>query len=690
MANRLATEKSPYLLQHAHNPVDWFPWGSEAFERAEQLNRPIFLSIGYATCHWGHVMERESFENGDVAALLNAHFVPIKVDREERPDVDQIYMRALHATGQHGGWPLNMFLAPDRRPITGGTYFPPQPAYGRPSFAQVLQSVAQAWERDRARLLEAATSLTAFLETGERATGGLPTPEQLLNATQGYERTFDAYRGGFLNNGPNKFPPSMGLLFLLRQYERSARPELLSIVETTLDHMKRGGIYDQVGGGLARYSTDHDWLVPHFEKMLYDNALFAMGLTEAYRLTQNDRYRTWALDVFEYVARDMTSTDGAFFSAEDADSEGEEGRFYVWTEAQFREALKEQVSREELGLLLKFWSVTARGNFEGANILHESLPRDEFCRAVGRTASDVEELAGRARAVLLTARSSRARPLRDDKVLTSWNALLISALCRASQAFDMPELARRAQRAAEFIWTVMRRTDGTLLRRFREGDARHLGTLADYALFGGALVDLYRSTFEPVHMERAAELATEIERRFATGDGAYYDADSEARDLIVRSVDAYDGVEPSGNSAAARLFLALSGYGIDAARNHERCAGVLRKFGRTALESPTAHPALLTVADSLASPGPEIIVVAAKGTEEASIGSLRQLLGPDGILAVASGPGAGIEQAVPLMEGRTAQFPERTFYVCRNQTCERPVGTLEEAAALVRDGRGST
>ena len=451
--NRLAQEKSPYLLQHAYNPVDWFPWGTEAFEKAKSEDKMIFLSIGYATCHWCHVMERESFENPDLAQKLNQKFVPIKVDREELPDVDQIYMKSLQAMGQQGGWPLNVFLTPDLRPVTGGTYFPPQPAFGRPSFGQVLDTISDVWQNNREKILESATALTDFLQSTNRATTegdveNVAPPGMMVSikAVDLFFQSFDAYRGGFLTNGNNKFPPSMAILLLIRQYDRNQDKRCIQMVETTLSAMKRGGIYDQIGGGLCRYATDHDWLVPHFEKMLYDNALFISALVETYRVTGKQEYADWAEDCIEYIRRDMTDPSGAFYSAEDADSEGEEGKFYVWSEQEFLEVLEEAgIELEDRKKILRFWGLSARGNFEGKNILHVPVPPEEF----GVDDRFREKLA-KARKALLSRRSRRERPLRDDKVLTSWNGLMISALSLAGRVLDKPEYTLRARKAARF------------------------------------------------------------------------------------------------------------------------------------------------------------------------------------------------------------------------------------------------
>ncbi len=691
-SNRLIHEKSPYLLQHAHNPVDWWPWCDEAFEKAKREDKPVLLSIGYATCHWCHVMERESFEDEDTAATLNRLYVAIKVDREERPDVDQIYMRALQATGQHGGWPLNMFLTPDRLPMTGGTYFPPQPAYGRPSFIQILESIHGMWTNERQRLLDSANVLFDFLKQNQRdAEENLPAESAFSAAYEHFSRHYDDYRGGFVVNGPNKFPPSMSLLFLLERYRRTGETRALAMVEGTLDHMKRGGIYDQIGGGLSRYSTDHDWLVPHFEKMLYDNALFAWALVECFRVTKNERYRGWALDVFEYVRRDMTAPDGAFYSAEDADSEGEEGKFYVWTLDEINQALKEAgVELDDRKLLLGFWGVTSRGNFEGKSILFEMQPREQFLAGVGRPAADFDRLLERARAGLRMARDKRVRPLRDDKTLTSWNALMITALAQAARAFDQPELATRAARAAEFIWSRMRDDKGRLLRRYRDGEARFDGGLADYALLGCAFLDLYRANFQPEHLARAAELARTVHEHFAAPGGAYYDSAGEKSDLIIRAMDAYDGVEPSGVSAAARLFYGLSLYGVDHLENRNRAESIFRYFGSSLETNGPSHSFSLYVYSHLRHGAPEIAVVAPekKVAPDSETARILAWIGQnlDSEVAVAAASADAIAESaaiVPLLQDRTLLNGGLAAYVCRERACERPVGDLSALQTLL-------
>lgn len=695
--NRLAQEKSPYLLQHAHNPVDWFPWGPEAFEKARNEDKLILLSIGYATCHWCHVMERESFENVETAAVLNEMYVAIKVDREERPDVDQIYMKALHATGQQGGWPLNMFLTPDLLPITGGTYFPPQAAYGRPSFTDVLKNIHQLWHNDRPKLNDSAGTLHAFLQQSDLpADQSLPGQAAIDHTFEMYERIFDKYRGGFAGNGPNKFPPSMGLVFLLEYYRRSGKPEALQMVEETLDSMKRGGIYDQIGGGLSRYATDHDWLVPHFEKMLYDNALFVRALVECYRVTQNPRYKTWALDVCEYIQRDMTASEGAFYSAEDADSEGEEGKFYVWTATEIEEVLTEaDISVEDRKLLVEFWDVTARGNFEGKTILNERAPRVRFLAGSGKSSGEWETLVNQSRTALLARRSKRIRPLRDDKILTSWNALYISALAQAATAFQDRDLYERARRAADFIRDKMHAPDGSLYRRYREGEAGIAATLPDYALLANAHLDLYRAGYEPADYDRARELADFIQTHFADKNqsGAFFETREGTADLIVRTIETYDGVEPSGNAAAARLFLTLALYGDAPEANRKLAEGVFRYCKTGLSEQGASHSYLGVALAAYLNPPPEIAIVLPADKKDSEIDSITEALSRlsgETITAVISAADLDADRpAVPLLTGRTAsgESHQPTIYVCRNLSCAQPVHTADELLALLEPSK---
>lgn len=673
--NRLLQEKSPYLQQHAYNPVDWYPWGAEAFAKARELDRPILLSIGYATCHWCHVMERESFEDDSIAELLSLNFIAIKVDREERPDVDQIYMKALHGMGQQGGWPLNMFLTPDLEPFTGGTYFPPEPAYGRASFRQVLQTIANLWKNDRARITQSAEAVTEFLrQPPASADSQIPGPGVCDPVVEYFLRSYDSQRGGFVGNGPNKFPPSMTLLFLLRRYERTGDAHLLAIVENTLDAMKRGGIYDQVGGGLSRYSTDHEWLVPHFEKMLYDNALFMRVLCETYRITGNERYKSWATDVLDYLNRDLSSPDGAFYSAEDADSEGEEGKFYVWSAEELRDVLIQAgCSGQEAGKLLLFYGVSDRGNFEGANILFEGIPREDFLKQNGLSADEWTGLLARARPALLSHRSKRVRPLRDDKVITSWNALAVWALARMAFVFNDPGIADRAQNAMRFLDRNLKQ-DG-LLRRHHSGESRFRAGLQDYSMYGLAALELYRLTFDDTWMKSAVQAARWIQERFARPEGGYFDTEDGQADLIVRAADVYDGVEPSGNSAAALLFNQLAGYGFSEFSGSAE--GIVRAFGTTIREQGPGCTMLLLALDLIHHPLPEAAIAGSANAEQAAF--LRAVAAGPAEIPFARAPGSA-----PLLLGK-GSTGETFFYICRNQACEAPVQSAVEASRLLKE-----
>lgn len=701
-SNRLAAEKSPYLLQHASNPVDWYPWGSEAFEKAKTENKLIFLSIGYATCHWCHVMERESFEDDIIAEIMNRLYVAVKVDREERPDVDQIYMKALQATGQHGGWPLNMFLAPDLRPITGGTYFPPVSIQGRPSFAQVLESIGEAWQKNSSQLIESANALTDFLlntatkkfqtknsepeaETNRQAAIQVPTTSDIL-LKKSYEqllKSYDQYNGGFLSNGPNKFPPSMNLIVLLRFFAHTHEPRPMQMIEQTLEAMKRGGIYDQIGGGLSRYSTDHDWLVPHFEKMLYDNALFLRILTTTYHATGKEHYKHWAFDIINYISRDMTSPEGAFYSAEDADSEGEEGKFYVWSFDEFDQTLSEAgFSVEEKKLLMKFWNVTTRGNFEGKNILHEPLSRTEFLQTTDREVFNT--VLDRGRAALFTKRSQRVRPLCDDKILTSWNGLLISSLARAGWIFNNTEPLDQAEKAFAFLWdncyhpATGKDTAGTLYRRYRS-EAAIDGGLVDYATFGLAALDLYRATFKPEYFQKATILLEDLLLLFSA-EGFFYDTRANT-ELLVRMADAYDGVEPSGNSSAANLMAGLALYGYRTTELLQKLDSMFETFHQEMDQYPSAHPFLILAHDLSRQTMQIVISTGDKQSAMPYLDHIRKNFLFDLPVVLITDDIKEAEKIVPLAKGKSISDSDEgsiKIYICENQSCLAPLTTYDE------------
>ena len=687
--NRLAREKSPYLLQHAHNPVDWYPWGEEAFARAKAEDKPIFLSIGYSTCHWCHVMERESFENEEIAAFLNEHFVPIKVDREERPDVDQVYMQAVTAITGQGGWPLSAFLTPDGRPFWGGTYFPPDDRYGRPGFPTVLARLSEMWTARRADLLQSADRLRSHLEEQSR----LPRPEAggelgealgpglLARGVEQFAASFDSALGGF-GRAP-KFPRSHTLSFLLAAHARGGEPEALRMVEVTLDQMARGGIHDHLGGGFHRYSTDARWLVPHFEKMLYDQALLARTYLEAYQVTGEAEYAAVARDIFAYVERDMTAPEGGFYSAEDADSEGEEGKFYVWTP----EEVKAVLGPDEGAFFAGVYDVTSEGNFEGGRSILNLKRRLAAVAAEPRT--EVEELESRLaadRLKLLAARRKRVRPHLDDKILTDWNGLMIGALALGARVLGEPAYREAAERAADFAWRRLRRADGRLLKRWRAGEAAIPGYLDDYAFLAWGQLELYGATFDPEHLERARTLARDMVRLFRDAEGGgFYFAGTDAESLIVRTQEIYDGAVPSGNAIAALVLLRLGDLTADPELGRQGRETV-DAFAAALAASPTAFPQLLLALDFALGPTTEVVLAGDPGSPDlrAMLAGLDRRFLPRTVVAVRP-PGAAGERMValaPFLAAHEARDGRATAYVCRNYACSLP--TSDPAAMLAQ------
>src|SRR5215204_6548020 len=554
MANRLAQETSPYLLQHKDNPVDWYPWGEEALERAREEDKPILLSVGYSACHWCHVMERESFEDEETARMMNEHFVNIKVDREERPDIDSIYMSAVQALTRHGGWPMTVFLTPDGAPFYGGTYFPPVPGRGMPSFQQLLLSLADAYENRRGEVLRSAESVREYL----RATTGTALPksavgtELLDNAATSLMGELDRRFGGF--GGAPKFPQAMNLEVLLRHHHRTGDGDALSGVELTLRAMANGGIYDQLGGGFARYSVDQYWLVPHFEKMLYDNALLSRLYLEAYQATRDPFYARIAEETLDYVLRDMTSPEGGFYSAEDADSEGEEGKFYVWTPGEMESAL----GPDDAKLAARYWDVTERGNFEGKNIINVPRPPEAVAREFGISTEVLWDRIVGIRAKLLAKRDERIRPGLDDKVLSAWNGLMLRALALAARVTGRDDYREAAEKNASFLLERLK-VDGRLRRSYKDGRARLNGYLEDYACVADGLVALYEATFEARWLREAAALADAMNGLFWDEErGAFYDTPADHERLVTRPRDVYDNASPSGTSVAAEVLLKLA------------------------------------------------------------------------------------------------------------------------------------
>jgi uncharacterized protein YyaL (SSP411 family) len=671
MANRLAGETSPYLLQHADNPVDWYPWGTDAFARAGEEDRPIFLSVGYAACHWCHVMERESFEDAETAGLMNREFVSVKVDREERPDVDSIYMDAVQALNGSGGWPMSAFLTPDGRPFYAGTYYPKEPAHGMPSFRQVLSGIAEAWRERRDEIVVQAGRVTEAIGRVATMEGSSePLSAELVDgALDGLRRSFDPEWGGF--GGAPKFPQAMVLEFLLRQAIR-VKPGAMEMLEITLDRMADGGIHDHLGGGFARYSTDEAWHVPHFEKMLYDNAQLAQLYTRAWQVTRNDRYRRVATDTLDYLLREMRHPGGGFWSSQDADSDGVEGKFFTWTWAELVGLVGEEVATVFGG--------APEGNWEGTNVLWRPTPVRAVAAGSGRTVDQQETEVENGRRRLFEAREGRVRPATDDKVLSAWNAMTIRALAEAGRAFGSAAYVDAAVRCAEFVLERLRDDRGRLLRSWRDGVGGVAGFADDHALMAAACLTLYETTFQLRWFEHARELADRLlglfldERR-----GGFFQTGSDAVALVVRPKELYDNAVPSGNSAAAETLQRLSLLTGEA--TYERAAvNALRLVRDPMAEAPTGFGAALCALDLYLGPSNEIAVVgdpAGEGTRAlvAEATSSRYL--PNAVVALTAPDDAASREAVALLRGRTAIDGVPTAYVCRRFVCNVPVTTPE-------------
>ncbi|HLW94625.1 MAG TPA: thioredoxin domain-containing protein [Solirubrobacteraceae bacterium] len=652
MANALANETSPYLRAHAHNPVDWLPWGEEALRRARELDRPLLVSIGYAACHWCHVMERESFEDDATAAQMNERFVCVKVDREERPDVDGIYMEAVQAMTGHGGWPLNVFLTPDGRPFYGGTYWPPRPRAGMPSFGQVLDAVAALWRDRREEAVAAGAQLTERLGGAaalEPSQG--PLGRELVDAAlDGLRRAYEPLHAGF--GGAPKFPPHCALELLAATGERD-------MTDATLRAMAIGGICDQVGGGFARYAVDATWTVPHFEKMLYDNALLARAYLRAWQDTREHLFERTCRETLEFCLRELRAHDGGFCSSLDADSEGEEGRFYVWTLDQLHAELGELAAEA-----IAYFGATQAGNFEGANVLE----------ARGPEPAAREEI----RAVLLAARAERARPALDDKRLCAWNALMIAALADAGVLLGERRYLDEAIASADFIWERMRDGEGRLLRSYNHGSARLLAYLEDHAYLLEAMLALYEASFEERFFARARTLADAILERFADSErGGFFVSPSDGEQLIKRRKDLEDTPIPSGSSSAALGLLRLGALTGDS-RYEDAAIGAMRLAGELAPRYPIAFGHLLCAVDLHASGALEVAVVGPGAGELIAV--VRERYRPHVVVAL----GDGGESEVPLLEGRSAVGGSATAYVCERFTCQAPVGEPAELRLKLR------
>jgi len=659
MSNRLSLEASPYLRQHADNPVEWFAWGKEAFARARDLNLPIHLSIGYAACHWCHVMAHESFEDSQIARLMNERFVNIKVDRQERPDVDEVYQKVVQMMGQSGGWPLTVFLTPKREPFFAGTYFPPQDRYGRPGFARVLVALSDAWSRqDGDLLLNVDQFKRGFVELDQVVFGreAAPHPDLPLAAARALAEHTDPVYGGL--KGAPKFPNPSSLDLILRVYGRTREPALLEAVRVTLDRMHAGGIYDHIGGGFARYSVDERWAVPHFEKMLYDNGQLVRLYADAFRVTGQRSWRLAFEETIEYVLRDLSHPQGGFFASEDADSEGEEGRFYVWTPTQVNEAL----GPRDGAFACQVLGITEQGNFEGRSVPYRALELD----------SGDEARFDALRARLFSERARRVRPSRDENVLTSWNALMIEGLCAAYQATGTGRYLQAARTAADFLTTRLRMPDGGVYRAWRDGSARVSGFLDDYAMLANALLDLYESCFDAAYLRRAGELADRILDKF-WDDGLYFTpADAEA--LVHRPRAPHDHAWPSGTSSAAfalfRLY-ELTGRVV----YRERAEHVVRQLEAAAAGNPFGFSHLLAAVE-FSRQGPFTIIFAGESPAvQPLVAAVHRVYVPARALALAG--------HVPAGSARTPVSGQPAAYVCRHQTCQAPVTTPAALQELV-------
>jgi uncharacterized protein YyaL (SSP411 family) len=702
--NQLANQKSPYLLQHAHNPVDWYPWGSEAFEKAHRENKPIFLSIGYSTCHWCHVMERESFENQQTADILNREFVSIKVDREERPDIDRIYMTFVQASTGSGGWPMSVWLTPDLQPFFGGTYFPPVNRFGSPGFPAVLTQIATAWRTQQPQIIDSARDAVEQLRK-QVAVEPTRTGWADIDATTidtgffAFRRTFDSHLGGF--GGAPKFPRPSVYNFLLRYYQRTGSEEALEMVLTTLREMAKGGMHDQLGGGFHRYSVDQRWFVPHFEKMLYDQAQLAIAYLEAFQITHDEQYAAVARRIFDYVLRDMTEAGGAFYSAEDADSaadpaqpnEKSEGAFYIWSAAEIRALVDAPASDwffHRYGVL-ENGNVASdpHGEFTGRNILYQANEIEDTALHFDRPAEEIRAALDRAAETLLAGRGKRPRPHLDDKVLTSWNGLMISALAQGGAILDEPRYAAAARRAAEFLIERMYRPEsGILLRRYREGDAAIPGFLDDYAMFAQALLDLYEAQFDRRHLDLALQLTEKQRELFEdSAQGAFFSSREGDADVLLRVKEDYDGAEPSGNSVALGNLLRLAQIfnREDLRASAER---LLAAFAPRLTAAPVALPQMLAACEFRAGQPRQIILVGGRdgADTKALLRSLHVRFVPHKIVLLVDSAEAraALAAAIPTIANMELLDGRASAYVCRDYTCQLPVNTPDALAELIQ------
>ncbi len=667
-------EKSPYLLKHAYNPVEWYPWGKEALRKAKNDNKPIFLSIGYSSCHWCSVMERESFENEEVAAVLNKNFVPIKVDREERPELDEFYMKAVQMLTGQGGWPLNVFLTPDLRPFYGGTYFPPEPKYGLPSFTQLLEFVSKLWREKREEILSNANRVVEGLKQSyTHGTKGELSPSLLDSAYASVVSAFDPEYGGF--GGPPKFPMPSYLNFLLRYYSRSKKDLALRSVIKTLEAIDAGGIHDLLGGGFHRYSTDKVWLLPHFEKMLYDNALLARAYLEAFQLTGDSRFASTARGIFDWLFNEMNDPEGGFYSAQDADTPEGEGVYYTWNVDEVNSVL----GKKEGEIFNQCYGVTRNGNFEkGRSILHATAGFDLVAARLGMPKASLIKLLDESRLKLYESRLQRARPATDDKILTSWNGLAISALSYGYQVLGEERYLKAAEKCARFLLKTLFQ-DGRLLRRYRAGEAAIEGTLEDYAFLSQGLLDLYESDFHPRWLKSAIEIGEEMTNLLWDEANGGFFMQQKRDELPTPIKEGYDGPTPSGNSVAALNLLRISEF-TGEERFRKRGEETIKAFSDSLETEAVSHTFMLVALDFLLGTPREIVIASGKNDKGTStmVMEVHRRFIPNKVLLVLSEDADELEKVSPIVAGKRALKGIPTAYICQNFTCKKPITDLEE------------
>ena len=677
--NRLIHETSPYLLQHAHNPVDWHPWGEEAFQKAKRENKPVLLSIGYSACHWCHVMERESFENEEIAALMNELFVNIKVDREERPDLDEIYMNAVQMMTGRGGWPMTMFLTPEGKPFYGGTYFPPEDRYNVPGFPKILQGVANAFYKQPQDIENSVSQILARLQSMSRSaeSAGPFDPDIIIRGAEQLAQAHDSEHGGF-GRAP-KFPNAGVYELFLRAFHQSKNPRFLDTITYTLTKMAQGGIYDHLGGGFHRYSVDEKWLVPHFEKMLYDNAQLVRVYAQVYQITGEPQFKRVVEETVDYLLREMLQPQGGFYSTQDADSEGEEGKFFVWTPQEVSRILGEDAAE----IFCRIYDVSEQGNFEDKNILHPILTLEQASKYFNRGVDEIAALLGEAKAKLFAEREKRIKPFRDEKVITAWNGLALSGLAEAIKISGNQEYRRAATRTVEFIFSKLFR-DGHLLHTYRDGVAKILGYLDDYAFLAVGLLDLFEATLDRSLLAKTIELTDILISEFwDDDDGAFFYTGKSHEQLISRAKPAFDASIPSGNSMAAQLLLRLYHY-TSREVYLKKAETILRSYHDAMAAQPFGLAHMLSALDFYLRKPKEIVIVGEPDdprTREILEGVHSTYL-PNSTLQLVR-PDEKIDEIAPLLKGKSQIGGQVTGYVCHNFTCSAPVTTWDDLRPLL-------